>query len=352
MPNSLKNVLKKEMIEGSAPCRLDLGGTLDIKTFYLPLQYLSPCTFNIAIGLRTRARISGYRAGMVKVSSKGFSSAEFPVGESPFDHPLGLMFAIAAYFRVDGVHIEIESASPPRSALGGSSAAAVALVGTFLKAFEKTGKKYAFSRRRIVRLAHAIEESVAGVPCGIQDQLAAAYGGVNAWYWPDGLNGRLFNKKPVVEKKVFADIEKRLLLSYCGIPHESKNINAMWVRQFLSGENRDKWVEIVECTKSFIKALAGFNFLEAAMHMNRETEIRRKMTPGVLDHMGEKLFEAALTCNCGARFTGAGGGGCVWAVGEISEIAWLKKLWAEILSERKEAALLDLKIESRGLLLM
>jgi len=347
MPNNLKNILRTAVAECSAPCRLDLGGTLDIKTFYLPLQYLAPCTFNIAIGLRTRARISPYRDGMVKVSSKGFSSAEFPVGKAPFDHPLGLMFAIAAYFRADGVHIEIESSSPPRSALGGSSAAAVSLVGAFLKAFEKSGKN-AISRQRIVTLAHAIEESVAGVPCGIQDQLAAAYGGIHAWYWPDGLNTHSFQKKNVIEKKAYADIEKRLLLSYCGIPHESKNINSMWVRQFLSGEYRNEWVEIVECTKSFVEALAEFDFSQVTQYMNRETEIRRKMTPGVLDDIGESLFEAALTCHCGARFTGAGGGGCVWAMGDIAEIARLKKMWTDILSVRKGASLLESKIDRRG----
>ena len=51
-----------------------------------------------------------------------------------FEHPMGLMFAIAAYFRAGGIHIQIESASPPRSALGGSSAAAVALVAALAEA--------------------------------------------------------------------------------------------------------------------------------------------------------------------------------------------------------------------------
>jgi D-glycero-alpha-D-manno-heptose-7-phosphate kinase len=104
-----------------------MGGTLDIDTFRFPLHHFSPCTFNIALNLRTRVCLLPYRAGMVKVSSKGFKAAEYPFDQAPFDHPLGLIFAIAAYFRAEGVHIVIESSSPPRSALGGSSAAAVAL---------------------------------------------------------------------------------------------------------------------------------------------------------------------------------------------------------------------------------
>jgi len=186
---------------------------------------------------------------MVKVSSKGFKSVEYPLDTVPFDHPLGLMFAIAAYFGVQGVHIQIESSSPPRSALGGSSSAAVALV------VEKTGAGSLLSRKHTAMLAHAIEGSVAGVPCGLQDQLAAAHGGVNVWYWLDGIKGPCFKKKTVYQKKFFKNFEKHLLLAYCGIPHVSKDINGKWVRQFLSGRYRKLWAEIIAYTHRFVDAL-------------------------------------------------------------------------------------------------
>ena len=80
-----------------------MGGTLDIDTFSLPLHHLSPCTFNIALNLRTRVRLHPYHQDLVKVSSKGFDQAEYPLNKAPFDHPLGLIFAIAASrFLLDG----------------------------------------------------------------------------------------------------------------------------------------------------------------------------------------------------------------------------------------------------------
>ncbi|MDL1982128.1 MAG: galactokinase, partial [Deltaproteobacteria bacterium] len=91
MYNDLRNILKSEPIEASAPCRIDMGGTLDISTFHYPLRHFSPCTFNIALDLRTRVCLSAYNKGMVKVSSKGFKSVEYPIDKAPFDHPLGLM---------------------------------------------------------------------------------------------------------------------------------------------------------------------------------------------------------------------------------------------------------------------
>ncbi len=73
------------------------------------------------------------------------------------------------------------------------------------------------------------------------------------------------------------------------------------------------------------------------------------MTPDVLDQMGEDLTRAAVENNCGARFTGAGGGGCIWALGETDAIRRLGKVWADILSGRKDACLLNAPIDSEGL---
>jgi D-glycero-alpha-D-manno-heptose-7-phosphate kinase len=347
--HTFKSFIESHQIEASAPCRIDMGGTLDISTFYYPLRHLSPCTVNMAIDLRTRVRLLPYEKGMVKISSKGFTSATYPIDESPFDHPLGLMFAIAAYFRAEGVHIDINSSSPPRSALGGSSAAAVALVGAFSYVFGQMGVK-PLSRLQIALLAQALEASVAGVPCGLQDQLAAVYGGVNAWTWQDGVGKPYFRKKVIVKKIFFNDLKRHLLLAYCGVPHESKDINKKWVRQFLSGKNRGLWAEIVACTQKFAQALHALNFKDASVLMNREVAIRRKMTPGVFDDVGEELVDSALKNNCGARFTGAGGGGCIWALGEIEDIDNLKGIWEKVLSSRTDARLLDVTIDSEGLL--
>jgi len=345
----MRKIIESHQIETSAPCRIDMGGTLDISTFYYPLRHLHPCTVNIAINLRTAVRLSPYDKGRIKVSSKGFKGAEYFLDRAPFDHPLGLIFAIAAYFRAEGVHIQIDSSSPPRSALGGSSAAAVALVSAFSKVQHKKGEE-PLSRKKIALLAQTIEASVAGVPCGFQDQLAAVYGGVNAWYWPGDVQLPFFRKKTVIPNRNLPEFERQLLLAYCGVPHESKDVNKKWVQQFLSGKYHGLWAEIIVCTQKFADALMAGNFNAACEQMNRETSIRRKMTPEVLDEMGEALVKSAKRKNCGARFTGAGGGGCIWALGRIEDIEKLRNTWEDILSARKGALLLNVKIDPKGLL--
>ncbi len=349
MDKQLIKKLESTPIEASAPCRIDMGGTLDISTFSYPLRSLAPCTVNIALGLRTRVRLQPYSRERIKISSRGFKDAQFSADAAPFDHPLGLMFATAAYFNARGIHIDIESQSPPRSALGGSSVAAVALVAAFSRLVEPEKSTARLNRRSIALTAHQIEQSVAGVPCGIQDQLAAAYGGVNIWHWRADSKHSVFKRQCAVRKDSHKAVERHLLIAYCGKPHVSKDINGLWVRQFLSGRYRDLWADIISCTRKFASALVEGNYQQAVVQMNRETAIRRTLTPDVLDKVGEKLVDLARQNNCGARFTGAGGGGCLWAVGEIENIDRLRPIWEKTLSVRDEACLLDAKIDSKGL---
>ncbi len=114
----IRELLKDRYVEASAPCRIDMGGTLDLSTFHLPLRRYRPSTFNIALDMRTTVTVKPCKKGITRIKSRGFEPTTFSLSQAPFDHPLGLMFALANYFGADGVEISIVSASPPRSALG------------------------------------------------------------------------------------------------------------------------------------------------------------------------------------------------------------------------------------------
>jgi len=211
----------------------------------------------------------------------------------------------------------------------------VALIAAFLRALGQKEIGTFYQRRKIAQLAHRIEEGVAGVPCGLQDQLAAVYGGVNSWHWLAEGQGPDFKKESISRRPYLKNLERHVLLAYCGVTHESKHINRKWVNQFIAGRDRDNWVKIITCTKKFVEALNQSNFKGAVEAMNRETRIRREMTPEVLDKLGAKLVAAAIENNCGARFTGAGGGGCIWALGDIKDIDRLRGKWKSILTLNK-----------------
>jgi D-glycero-alpha-D-manno-heptose-7-phosphate kinase len=342
-------LLHDHPVEASAPCRIDFGGTLDISSFHYPLRHLDPATVNIALDRRTTVTLHPATGDRVRISSAGFADAVFSPSTAPYDHPLGLMFAVADYFGARGVHIKIHSTSPPKSGLGGSSVAAVALIAAFSKVLGHIGKKK-ISRERIVRLAHAIEQGVAGVPCGLQDQLAAAFGGVNCWTWPANPELPPFSGRSLVKEDALGDLNRHLLVAYLGVTHVSKDINSTWVRQFISGNGRENWHAIVRLTHDFSDAIARWDMTAAADAMNRETAIRKAMTPQVLDEMGDRLAAAAIDTGCGARFTGAGGGGCLWAIGKAEAIVALTPVWERILAERPTAELLDCRVDDRGVI--
>ncbi len=352
MKKTFLEKLNGRRIEASAPCRLDMGGTLDLSTFYLALQTHGPCTFNLALDLRTRVTIEPGPAGVTQIQSKGFETAIFPLSQAPFDHPLGLMFAIANYFNAEGVAVSIVSQSPPRSALGGSSSAAVALIAAFQAVHSKQVSQADLIQSSLA-LAFALEASVAGVPCGLQDHLAAAYGGVHAWYWGvDPNNPMAYERVNPIEADDFGAFESHVLIAYCGKPHASKDVNSRWVKQFVAGNHRHGWIEICSLTRKFIDAISKFNYREAADCMNREVAIRRQMTPDVFDEIGEQLRTAAQEHRCGVRFTGAGGGGCVWALGELEDIDRVRGMWENILRQRTDAKLLDAHIDRHGVIVV
>ena len=351
MTTDLKDILERETIEASAPCRLDMGGTLDISTFFLQMAFCEPCTFNIAVNLRTRIRLFPYRKGWIKISSEGFKSLEFKADSASFDNRLGLMFAIVSHFNISGIHVDIASSSPPRSGMGGSSSAAVALVFALSHALSLATTYKPLSRKQTALLAHSIEESVAGVPCGYQDHLAAVYGGINAWYWTGKTDGSPFTRRVIVKKPFAEVVNQHVIAAYCGIPHDSKDINTAWFRQFIAGKSRRTWQEVARLTREFVAAVGRHDFRRAGELMNREVVIRRQMTPHVLDETGSALVAEAVAYQCGARFTGAGGGGCIWAIGDSAAIKKTQYSWDAILERNPSAFLLDIAIDNKGVAL-
>ncbi len=340
-------ILEKTQIHTSVPCRVDFGGTLDISTFYLAMPHLKPATFNIALDLRTHVRLTPWDSGRIKISSKGFDTIERSRADHNLENPMGLMFAVARYFNAHGVHIEINSTSPPRSSLGGSSSAATAIIAGFYAAMEKHP-----SPEHIVWLAHYLEASVACVPCGIQDQTAAAYGGVNLWEWGFGENGPKFIRHEVCSANAIRnELNDHLLVAYCGIPHESKDVNGKWVKTFKNGSAVATFERISGLTQDFAAAMADGQYRQAGVLMNKEMKLRQGLTPEVLDTTGKKLFDSALQFDCGARFAGAGGGGCLWAVGQKEDINALAKDWQRILDDIPGAGILDTKVDPEGIVI-
>ena len=318
------------VIEASAPCRVNCGGTWDLPAFAIPFEWLRPTTVNIALDLRIRVRVEPYTKGRILISSKGLAKEEYVAFESPFQGKLGLVAAIASHFGLHGLAISIESEFPPRSGLGGSGALAVAVIGALNEARARQGYRR-LSKQEIVLLAQRIENDLGFSLTGLQDQAAAAYGGVNRWVWHYSRSSKPFSRYPLVSQNRLASLEEHIVIAFVGIEHDSSDMNILWLKNFLQGADRHIWYEILSLTDEFASAICIGDYRKAATLLSRESDLRVSMTPEMVPDYTYHLLEVAKSLACGARFSGAGGGGCVWAIGEREQTRILATRWKDFL---------------------
>lgn len=342
-------MLIKEPVEASAPCRVDAGGTWDIRAMALPLEREDPVTVNAALDLRTSVCLLPYHDGWVRVSSKGFSPEGLSArtGACPFDPPFGIFFAAVERFGFHGVHVRIASDSPPRSALGGSSTALTAQLRALSYVAERLGAGR-LPPRELLMLGYQLEDGVSGGFCGMQDQAAAVYGGVNLWRWRYGRSGTPFRREPLLDVRGCRALSGCILVAHSGRDHDSGSINRRWLEAFISGRTRSGWVSANRSVHGLAQALWARDWGKAAECLRQEMAIRREITPDALIPETSALIEAAEAEGCGARFAGAGAGGAVWAIGPRDLIAGLRSRWTETLKSMKGGRLLGCGIDSQG----
>ncbi len=348
MSHSIQDLLKKHHVTASAPCRIDSGGTWDIKAMALPMGAIVPTTVNVALNLRTFTVLSPYQSGWVKISSEGFPRGETGhKNQLPLNSSFALFFAAVSYFDFHGLQVHISSRSPVKSALGGSSTALVALIKALARVSAMIGGKK-LARRDILHLAYHLEDAVSGGNCGLQDQAAAVYGGVNQWNWLYGNRSNPLERRPLLDKKGQKRLSQHLLVAYSGKSHVSAQTNNRWIKDFLSGHTRAGWIKVNEIVNNLAKAIANQNWAEAAQLIRQEMSLRRKLTPEALIPCTEKLVEQAENMGCGARFAGAGAGGAIWALGEAIQVRHLRNQWEKTLMPIKGAKILDCRVDGSG----
>jgi len=348
MFSSARKILKNRRVETSAPCRVDSGGTWDIWSMALPMETVEPATMNIALSLRTRVELLPFEGGMVKVSSEGFPDTEAHDFKTlPFGSTFGLFYAAVSYFGFHGLEVRIASDSPSKAALGGSSTALVALIKALSKLAVLAGKP-PLLQKDILHLAYHLEDSTSSGKCGIQDQAAAVFGGVNLWRWQFGDRRVPYERTPLLDRQGQRELSDHLRVAFSGKSHVSARINQGWIEGFLSGKTRAGWIEANRIVRRLAQALVDRKWDRAAGLLREEMTVRREITPDALIPVTDKLIRQAELAGCGARFAGAGAGGSVWALGEKKRIQELRTIWESTLAPIRGAGILDCRVDPRG----
>lgn len=344
----INEFLELHPITASAPCRIDSGGTWDIKSLALPLENLKPLTLNIALNLRTSVTLLPYKTGWVKISSDNFNtyeSSELPA--APFNSQFGIFFAIVSFFNFHGVEVVIKSTSPVKAGLGGSSTAVVAAIKALSIAGKDLGRK-TINEDDILYISYHMEDAINGGMCGSQDQGAAVFGGINKWTWNYSNKEIPFYRESLLNEDKQRELSKHILVAYSGKTHISHKTNRVWVGEFLAGQTRAGWIEVNKIVNRLANNLKFGEWKEASKDLIKEVAIRREITPEAFTPVIDNLIKESEEIGCGARFAGAGGGGSLWALGEIEDINTLRRSWAKILQETRDGKILECSIDPSG----
>ena len=325
------------LIESSAPTRIDLaGGTLDIWPLYLFHERAQ--TLNAAISLRARCSITPRHDDRLAIVSEdtGVRVEAADWSELLDNHDVRLVARILHYFQARGLEVRTRSESPVGAGIAGSSALNIAVCGAVAKWCGRT-----LPDDLLLQIAQNIEAQVIDVPTGVQDYRPALFGGINAVE----LNVDGVRRVPL--DVIPSELEERLVLAYTNASRNSGINNWEVTKRHIDGDRhvRDRFARIRDIAVAMRAALERRDWTAVGRHVADEWDNRKELAPGVTTPAIEAMLQAARRAGAdGGKVCGAGGGGCLFCIGEPDRIPAIRRAL-----EESGARLLDCRIEPAGL---
>ena len=325
------------LIEASAPTRIDLaGGTLDIWPLYL--FHDGAQTLNAAISLRAYCTIRPRTDGRISVTSD--DSGVHIEAESWEDllenHDVKLVGRLLRHFRARGLDVHTRSDSPVGAGIAGSSALNIAICGALAAWAERS-----LPDDLLLQIAQNVEAQVIDVPTGVQDYRPALYGGINAVELKvDGIKRVSLRVDP-------AALQSRLVLAYTNASRNSGINNWEVTKRHIDGDSdiRRRFARIRDIAVDMRDALERADWPQVGLQVAAEWENRKGFAPGVTTQAIDRMLDGAVRAGAyGGKVCGAGGGGCLFCIGEPDKIPAIRHALAE-----NGARVLDFAIEAEGL---
>ncbi|MFN0168089.1 MAG: GHMP kinase [Bryobacteraceae bacterium] len=220
-------------------------------------------------------------------------------------HPL--LEAAIDYMRIpDGLSVEasIHSEAPSGCSTGTSAAVSVALIGALdcLTPGRLTAHEVAAAAQRI-------ETLLLKQQCGIQDQIASAFGGVNfieMHQYPHATVSQL-----LLPDSIWWELESRLSLIFVGDSHSSSAVHEMVIRG-LEGEGPDapRLAPLRRTAEKSKNALYAGDFAMLGEAMTENTRAQAGLHPELIGPHHQRIIDIAREhAAAGWKVNGAGGAG-------------------------------------------
>ncbi len=202
------------------------------------------------------------------------------------------------------MQVTIYSEAPAGASTGTSAAVTVALIGALdhLTPGRLTPHEVAY-------VAQSVETEMLKQQCGIQDQLCAAYGGINyieMFQYPYASVSQIW-----VPNATWWELERRLALIYLGKTHHSSQVHERVIHHLEDAGPTAKQLEALRATaKPSRDALYEGDFAALGQAMRQNTEAQRNLHPDLVSPDAQRVIDIAREHGAlGWKVNGAGGEG-------------------------------------------
>jgi D-glycero-alpha-D-manno-heptose-7-phosphate kinase len=216
-------------------------------------------------------------------------------------HPV--VRAVLQYMEVDcGLEIHHDSDLPARSGIGSSSAFTVGLVHAM---YSLRGRMV--SKEQLARESIYIEQEVLKEVVGSQDQVSAAYGGLNHISFPR--SGEISVRPVTLAAERVCELNAHLMLFYTGIKRTASDM----AKSYVDGIDQKKrqlriLKDMVQESLSILASGQNINGFGELLHEGWMA--KRGLSSKVSNPEVDALYEEAVSAGAiGGKLTGAGGGG-------------------------------------------
>ena len=293
-------------ILATAPTRIcDCGGWTD--TWFAGHGSVFHIAIEPGVGVRVDLTPVAGAPPPVTVAAASFGDRyEYRPGTRPWvKHPLleAAIESVGVPPHV-AVSITIESAVPPGASTGTSAAVCVALIGAL-----QAARGIHADPGAIAAAAHAVETQRLGQQSGVQDQLAAAYGGIN---FIDIFEYPKWRVHPLrVPDEARAALERQLLLVYLGRTHHSSAVHEAVVRDVSDvGPDHPVISDLRHHAAQARDAAIGGDVAALGAAMRANTEAQGRLHPSLVGPDASRVIAIASAHGAlGWKVNGAGGDG-------------------------------------------
>ena len=235
-------------------------------------------------------------------SRVSYSKVENVDRNSAIEHPS--VRACLQFLNIDeGVEIHHIADLPARTGLGTSSAFTVGLLLALYALKSQMREKRALA----VDAVH-VEQDLLGEAVGAQDQVSAAYGGLNRINFDT--DGRIDVRRIVAPPSRLAELEQHLALYFTGFSRIASEIAKEQLRVTPQKKKElSAMLQLVDEAEAILvdphRPLAEFGSL-----LHEGWQIKRSLTQKISSSSIDEIYEAGLRAGAtGGKLLGAGGGG-------------------------------------------